>query len=101
MDGYRRRTLSGSDLDIILRSGNIRHLNLAGIATSGVVLSTLLEAADKDYQLTVLSDGCADSDPDLHETLLSALFPRVAQVIPIHEWKNQLKNPDNRMDSRN
>jgi nicotinamidase-related amidase len=33
------------------------------IATSGVVLSTLRQAADLDYGLTVLADGCLDSDP--------------------------------------
>lgn len=29
-----------------------------GIATNGVVLSTVREAADKHYQLTVLKDAC-------------------------------------------
>jgi nicotinamidase-related amidase len=31
---------------------------------SSVVLSTVREAADKDYQITVLSGGCADADAD-------------------------------------
>jgi nicotinamidase-related amidase len=35
---------------------------LAGISTSGVVLSTIREAADKDYELTVLSDCVRDLD---------------------------------------
>jgi nicotinamidase-related amidase len=51
---------SGSDLEVLLRSLNAIHLVLVGMATSGVVLSTLREAADKDYRLTVLSDGCLD-----------------------------------------
>jgi nicotinamidase-related amidase len=49
---------------------------LAGIATSGVVLSTLRQAADLDYRLTVLADGCLDADPGVHRVLLEKVFPR-------------------------
>jgi nicotinamidase-related amidase len=38
----------------VLRAAGIDHLVLTGIATSGVVLSTLRQAADLDYRLTVL-----------------------------------------------
>ncbi|WP_202948029.1 cysteine hydrolase family protein [Chryseobacterium populi] len=46
-----------------MRGLNIEHLVLSGVSTSGVVLSTLREAADKDFKLTVLADCCADRDP--------------------------------------
>ena len=59
---------------------------LAGIATSGVVLSTLRQAADLDHQLTVLADGCLDADPEVHQTLLGKVFPRQAEVIAIADW---------------
>jgi nicotinamidase-related amidase len=36
---------AGSDLDVLLRARRTEHLVLAGIATSGVVLSTLCQAA--------------------------------------------------------
>ena len=45
----RVSAFSGSDLEVVLRAQGIGHLILAGIATSGVVLSTVREAADKDY----------------------------------------------------
>src|ERR1700730_10690671 len=45
----------GSDLDVLLRGAGADALILAGISTSGVVLSTLRQAADLDYRLTVLS----------------------------------------------
>src|ERR1700758_2417878 len=50
----RVSAFTGSDLEVILRAKNIKHLILTGIATSGVVLSTTREASDKDYQITVL-----------------------------------------------
>ncbi len=56
----------GSDLEVLLRSLGITHLVFTGIATSGVVLSTLRDAAGRDYELTVLSDACADADDEVH-----------------------------------
>ena len=82
----RVSAFAGSDLDVILRAGGITHLVLAGIATSGVVLSTLRQAADLDYQLTVLSDGCLDADAEVHRVLTEKIFPRQAGVVTIEEW---------------
>ena len=59
---------------------------LAGIATSGVVLSTLRQAADLDYRLTVLADGCLDADPDVHRMLVEKVFPRRAEVVSVADW---------------
>lgn len=86
----RVSAFSGSDLEVILRAKNIRHLVLAGVATSGVVLSTLREASDKDYQLTVLSDLCADADPAVHALLMEKIFPRQAEVMTGEEWVQTL-----------
>jgi len=77
---------SGSDLDVVLRAAGIEHLVLSGIATSGVVLSTLRLAADLDYRLTVLSDACADRDDEVHRVLTQKVFPRQATVITVAEW---------------
>jgi nicotinamidase-related amidase len=71
-----------------LRAQGIQHLVLTGIATGGVVLSTVREAADKDYRITVLSDGCADADPEIHHILTTKIFPRQADVITVEEWCN-------------
>ncbi len=87
----RVSAFSGSDLEVVLRAQGISHLVLCGIATSGVVLSTLREAADKDYQLTVLSDGCVDSDEEVQRVLLSKVFPRQAEVIEISAWSARLQ----------
>jgi nicotinamidase-related amidase len=86
----RVSAFTGSDLEVLLRSRDIRHLVLAGIATSGVVLSTTREAADKDFQITILSDLCADFDPEVHRVLTEKVFPRQATVITSEEWTNTL-----------
>jgi nicotinamidase-related amidase len=82
----RVSAFSGSDLEVVLRAQGITHLVLCGIATSGVVLSTLREAADKDYQLTVLSDCCLDGDEEVQRVLLSKVFPRQAEVVTAEAW---------------
>jgi nicotinamidase-related amidase len=82
----RVSAFTGSDLEVVLRAGEIRQLVLCGISTSGVVLSTLREAADKDYPLTVLADLCADPDPEVHAVLTGKVFPRQARVISAADW---------------
>jgi nicotinamidase-related amidase len=87
----RVSAFSGSDLEVVLRAQGISHLVLSGITTSGVVLSTLREAADKDYQLTVLADCCFDGDEEVQRVLLSKVFPRQAEVLQTAEWRTTLK----------
>jgi nicotinamidase-related amidase len=82
----RVSAFAGSDLDVVLSSLDVRSLVLTGIATSGVVLSTLRQAADLDFDLSVLRDGCADGDPEVHRVLLDKVFPRQAAVLHAAEW---------------
>jgi nicotinamidase-related amidase len=85
----RVSAFTGSDLEVVLRAFGIQHVVLSGIATSGVVLSTTREAADKDYRITILSDGCADGDEEVHRVLTTKVFPRQADVLTIEEWSGQ------------
>src|ERR1700722_14246185 len=75
-----------TELEQLLRAQDVERLVLAGIATSGVVLSTIRDAADRDFDLTVLSDCCADADPEVHRVLLERVFRRQARVITSAEW---------------
>ncbi|MED3563828.1 isochorismatase family cysteine hydrolase [Bacillus xiapuensis] len=87
---YRFSAFAGSTLELILRSRQIDTLILSGISTSGVVLSTLREAADKDFSLTVLSDACIDGDPEVHRVLTEKVFPRQADVLTVNSWIDTL-----------
>ncbi|SEO68465.1 cysteine hydrolase family protein [Actinacidiphila rubida] len=86
----RVSAFAGSDLEMLLRAAGIDHLVLSGISTSGVVLSTVRQAADLDYRLTVLSDACFDPDPETHRFLTERLFPRQADVTTIGDWAKTL-----------
>ena len=77
----RVSAFAGSDLDLILRARQIKRLALFGIATSGVVLSTLRQAADMDYECLVLGDLCTDLDEEVHQCLVGKIFTRQASVM--------------------
>jgi nicotinamidase-related amidase len=76
---------STTDLDAQLKARGIDTLVLAGISTSGVVLSTVLDAFDRDYRVIVLSDACADPDAEMHSFLLEHVFPKRGEVIEVRE----------------
>jgi nicotinamidase-related amidase len=81
---------STTDLGQQLRDLQIDTLILAGLSTSGVVLSTVREAADRDYRIYVIEDACADSDQEVHDLLVQKIFPRQAHVIVAAELKQLL-----------
>jgi nicotinamidase-related amidase len=86
----RVSAFAGSDLDVVLRAGGIEALVLCGIATSGVVLSTLRQAADLDFSLSVLADACTDADEEVHRVLCEKVFPRQSEVLTVEEWVSTL-----------
>lgn len=86
----RISAFTGSDLEVLLRGYGTRALILTGVATSGVVLSTIRQAADLDFELTVLSDACADRDEEVHRVLTEKVFPKQARVLTVADWATGL-----------
>ncbi len=78
---HRVSAFAGTDLEMILRAHRIETLVLAGLATSGVVLSTVRHATDADYRVVVVEDACADRDPEVHRVLMEKVFPRATTVV--------------------
>jgi nicotinamidase-related amidase len=79
-----------TNLDQRLRELGAGQLIVAGVATSGTVLSTTRWAVDVGYQVIVCADACADPDPRAHAALVDeSVFPqswlglwRIARVLP-------------------
>lgn len=72
---------STTELHRLLQELGIDTLILAGVSTSGVVLSTVRDALDRDYEIYVLADTIADHDPKLHDVLVERLLPQSVNVI--------------------
>lgn len=87
---HRVSAFEGTDLEMLLRARRIDTLVLFGIATSGVVLSTVRQAADRDYRLMVVSDLCLDNDPEVHRCLVDKILPRQATMISSDEFLAKL-----------
>ena len=87
---------STTDLAEQLRDRAITTLILAGVSTSGVVLSTVRDAADRDYEVFVLADATADPEPRVHGFLIERIFPRQAHVITVAQLDSLLSGIDER-----
>jgi nicotinamidase-related amidase len=79
-----------TDLDQQLRARGVDTLLLAGISTSGVVLSAARDAHDRDYRVYVLADATADPLPEVHEALIELILPRQAEVIEVADLEGLL-----------
>jgi nicotinamidase-related amidase len=84
---------AGTDLETVLRAREVDTLILFGIATSGVVLSTIRHAADADYRMIVVGDCCLDRDDEVHRCLVEKVFPRQATVVTSDEILPVLRSP--------
>ena len=82
----RVSAFTGSDLDCVLRGLGRTHLVLFGVATSGVVLSTVRQAADLDYEMHVIADCCADRDAEVRRVLTEKVFAMMAPAITEDEF---------------
>ncbi|WP_129842877.1 cysteine hydrolase [Streptomyces sp. RFCAC02] len=83
--------MSTTDLDRRLRERGVTTLVVCGVSTSGVVLSTVIDAADRDYRLYVLSDCIADPDTEAHAVLLRRVLPSRTHVIDTTELRDMLR----------
>ncbi|MCW3476223.1 cysteine hydrolase [Limobrevibacterium gyesilva] len=73
-----------SRLEWVLARAGVRRLLVSGIVTNGGVASTVRDAHVREYETTVLADGCAAFDRAVHDTAIAALRP-VAHISTVNE----------------
>ncbi|MEA5363019.1 isochorismatase family cysteine hydrolase [Amycolatopsis sp., V23-08] len=84
----RASAFAATDLDLVLRAQGVDSVAVAGVATSAMVAATCYDAADRGYRVTVLSDGCADADPAVHDFFLDKVFPsRGFEIVSCAKWR--------------
>ena len=67
-------------LEWVLEYLKIKDLVFGGIVTNGGVSSTVRDAHVRGYNCTVLSDGCAAFDNNVHQVSIQAL-ESIARVV--------------------
>lgn len=91
---HRVSAFAGTDLEMLLKARGVETLVLAGITTGGVILSTVRQGFDLDYNLIVARDCCADHDEDVHNTLLDKIIAQHAMVMPAAAIEKVLRIED-------
>jgi ureidoacrylate peracid hydrolase len=79
-----------SRLEWVLARAGVRRLLVAGIVTNGGVASTVRDAHVREFDITLLSDGCAAFDPEVHRVAVEALRP-VSRIVTVSEAVTALR----------
>ena len=78
-----------SRLEWVLRKCGIEQLYFTGIVTNGGVASTVRDAHVREFDCTVIEDGCAAFSDDVHRAAIEGLRP-VAKIMTIAEMLQSL-----------
>ena len=73
-----------SRMEFALKKAGIAKLYVCGIVTNGGVASTVRDAHVRDFEVTVLSDGCAAFSSTVHERSIGDLST-ICRTITINE----------------
>lgn len=73
-------------LETLLHAKEIRHIVVAGVSTAHAVESTVREAHDRDYIVTVLGDCCATASDEIHAATLKGVMSHMAHITTAQEW---------------
>ena len=78
-------------LEWVLRKLGLTRLLVCGIVTNGGVASTVRDAHVRDFDVTVLDDGCAAFSPAVHLAAIEGLRP-VARIATIAEALGDIRS---------
>src|SRR6185503_11533037 len=78
-----------SRLEWVLRKCGVEQLYFTGIVTNGGVASTVRDAHVREFECTVIEDGCAAFSDDVHHAAIEGLRP-VAKILTIAELLQSL-----------
>lgn len=76
---------SSTNLHYVLKNLGIESLYIVGVYTNECVETTVRDACDLGYLVTVVEDCCATVTPELHEASLATLRDRYARIITTKE----------------
>ena len=90
---HRASVFFGTDLQLRLSAQGIDTLLMVGIASTGVVLSSVAYASDADFRLLTVKDCCYDPDPVVHDHLFSTAFDSRTTVLSLTDALSWLGQP--------
>lgn len=70
----------GTDLDALLRAGDVDSLVVTGLTTSGCVRATVVDGLQHDYRVVVPREAVGDRNADAHQANLFDMHAKYADV---------------------
>lgn len=80
---HRASVFFGTDLQVRLSAQGIDTLIMVGIASTGVMLSSVAYASDADFRLFTVKDCCYDPDQVAHDHLFATAFESRTTVLTL------------------
>jgi len=80
---HRASVFYGTELQARLSAQGIDTLLMVGIASTGVVLSSVAYASDADFRIFTVKDCCYDPDQVVHDHLFSTAFDSRTTVLSL------------------
>ena len=80
---HRASVFFGTDLQLRLSAQGVDTLVMVGIASTGVMLSSIAYASDADYRLFTVKDCCYDPDAVVHDHLFATAFESRTTVLSL------------------
>lgn len=77
---HRIGAFSGTPLDALLRGAGIERLFISGVSTNFVVTTTVRQAHDLDYSVSVIEDCCSASSEAEHQAALDGFSPLCSKI---------------------
>lgn len=84
---------NSSNIDQVLRNLGVKQLYVTGVMTSGCVETTVRDAADRGYDVILVTDACAGRTHDMEVKTQEALVGTFAQLLETHEVLELLTDP--------
>lgn len=91
---YRYSSFAGTNLELVLRSAEIRTVVCAGVSTNVCVEATAREAFSAEFYVVLPRDACGSWSPELHDATLETAQHRYAQVCTVDDLVSLWAAPD-------
>lgn len=82
-----------TDLDLVLRRLETRHIVLAGLQTPNCIRATAVDALSLDYAVTVLSDATGSRTADIQRSNLQDMTAMGAEVLATRQFIDLIRDP--------
>lgn len=92
VEKFRVSAFYETRLDALLRSAGIRSLIVTGIFTNVGVESTVRDAWDRFYEVTVVEDACATPKKPGHEAAIALSLPRFATIASTDDLVKKIRD---------